>query len=248
MTFGLFERPCVRRMMVIKSLSWSCPMNFRLPLLFVVLFLGGCFGINSDVDVADGANVDRGLGTVNGSVQIGRDATVDGDVESVNGSVSVGANTAVAGNVTTVNGKISLGAGASAIEVAGVNGSVYIGENASVERNVDTVNGLVVIEAGAVVGERVSSVNGPIRLEGATAGSIRNNNGGITLERGSRVLGELRVAKSRFANADEPVTVVIHDECEVTGPLIFERSVTLRIHHGATVGEIQGAEAEYFND
>jgi len=223
-------------------------MKRRITFFFTVLLLGGCFGINSDIDVASGTKVDRGLGTVNGSVQIGSDSSVDGDVESVNGSVTIGANTTVAGHVTTVNGKITLGAGASALEVAGVNGSIDIGEDAKIEGSVDTVNGLVVLRAGGIVGEQISSVNGQIRLEGATAGSVRNNNGGIVLESGSRVLGELRVVKSRLAKADQPVTVIIHADCEVAGPLVFERPVKLQIHESANVGEIQGAEPEYFND
>lgn len=223
-------------------------MKYRIPLIFAVLLLGGCFGINSDIEVADGTSVDGGLGTVNGSVQIGDDSSVDGDVESVNGAIALGANSVVAGHVTTVNGKITLGAGASAAEVAGVNGSVDIGEDAQIEGNVDIVNGLVVLRTGAVVGRQVSSVNGQIRLEGATAGSVRNNNGGIVLEPGSRVLGELRVKKSRFAEANDPVTVIIHANCEVVGPLVFERPVKLKIHESATVGEIQGAEPEYFSD
>lgn len=223
-------------------------MKFRIPLLFALLLLAGCFGINSDIDVASGTKVDRGLGTVNGSVRVGRDSSIDGDVESVNGSIDIGANTTVAGHVTTVNGKISMGAGASADNVEGVNGSIDIGEDARIQGNVETVNGLVVLHAGGTVGEELASVNGQIRLEGATAGSVKNHNGGIVLEQGSRVLGELRVVKSRFVKSDKPVTVIIHADCEVVGPLVFERPVTLRIHESATVGEIQGAEPEYFND
>ena len=77
--------------------------------------------------------------------------------------------------------------------------------------------------------------------------TVRNNNGGIVLEKGSRVLGELRIEKSRFGKSDKPVTVIIHADCEVGGPLVFEKPVNLRIHESATVGEIQGAEPEYFS-
>ncbi len=223
-------------------------MKIRVFLISTVLLLGGCFGMNSDIDVASGTNVDRGLGTVNGSVQIGSDSSVNGDVESVNGSIDVGANTSVAGHVTTVNGKITFGAGASAENIEAVNGSVDIGEDARIDGNVGIVNGLVVLQAGGTVGGELASVNGPIRIEGGTAGSVKNHNGGIVLEKGSRVLGELRVEKSRFGKADKPVTVIIHADCEVGGPLVFERPVNLQIHESATVGEIQGAEPEYFND
>jgi hypothetical protein len=217
-------------------------------LFFIVLLLGGCFGINSDIDVASGTNVERGLGTVNGSVRIGHDSSIDGDVESVNGSIDIGANTSVAGDITTVNGKISIGAGVSAENVDGVNGSIDIGEDARIDGNVGIVNGLVVLQAGGTVGGELASVNGPIRIEGGTVGSVKNHNGGIVLENGSRVLGELRIKKSRFGNSDKPITVIIHADCEVGGPLVFERPANLRIHESAIVGEIQGAEPEYFND
>jgi len=223
-------------------------MKIRVFLISTVLLLGGCFGMNSDIDVASGTNVERGLGTINGSVRIGHDSSIDGDVESVNGSIDVGANTSVAGHVTTVNGKITFGAGASAENIEAVNGSVDIGEDARIDGNVGIVNGLVVLQAGGTVGGELASVNGPIRIEGGTAGSVKNHNGGIVLEKGSRVLGELRVEKSRFGKADKPVTVIIHADCEVGGPLVFERPVNLQIHESATVGEIQGAEPEYFND
>jgi len=34
----------------------------------------------------------------------------------------------------------------------------------------------------------------------------------------------------------------------VIGPLIFEREVQLRIHESASVGEIRGAQPQYFSD
>lgn len=223
-------------------------MRLRISIFLAALWLGGCFGINGDVDVADGTDVDRGLGTVNGSVRVGDDSSVNGDVETVNGSISIGSNTAVAGHVTTVNGKITLGAGASAEHVEGVNGSIEIGQDAAISGGVETVNGLAVLKSGGRVDGALVSVNGQVRIEGGTAGSVRNHNGGIVLEKGSRVLGELRVEKSRFGKADKPVTVIIHADCEVAGPLVFERPVNLQIHRSATVGEIQGAEPEYFSD
>lgn len=222
-------------------------MRLRISIFLSVLWLGGCFGINSDIEVASGTDVDRGLGTVNGAVTVGSDSSVNGDIESVNGSIEIGANTAVAGHVSTVNGKITIGAGASAEEVQGVNGSIEIGPDATISGGVELVNGMLVLHAGGRVDGALASVNGPVRIEGGTAGSVRNNNGGIVLEKGSRVLGELRIEKSRFSNADKPVTVIIHADCEVGGPLVFEKPVNLKIHETAIVGEIQGAEPEYFS-
>lgn len=223
-------------------------MKSRLFSLVAILLLGGCFSINSDVEVGDGKTVDRSLSTVNGSVLVGAESTVRGDAETVNGAISIGSGSTVAGDVETVNGKIMLGEGATVRSIGGVNGSIRIGPDARVEGNAGTVNGQVVLAAGATVDGEVGSVNGQIRLEGATAGSVRNTTGGIVLERGSRVLGELRIEKPRLGAGDEPVSVIIHADCEVSGPLVFEREVTLRIHESATVGEIRGAEPDYFND
>lgn len=223
-------------------------MMNRVSILFAVLLLGGCFSINSDIEVADGETVDRGLNTVNGSVRVGTGSRVNGNAKTVNGSIEIGESSAVEGSVETVNGKVSLHAGAHAESVKGVNGSLEIGSEATVSGDVETVNGQVRVGSGAIVDGQVSSVNGQIRLQGATAGSLENVEGGIVLEAGSRVLGELRIAKGRGSFRDKPLTVEIHADCEVAGPLVFERDVTLRIHESATVGEIRGAEPEYFND
>lgn len=226
-------------------------MQFRnMTLLFSLLFsllLGGCFSINSDIAVGEGETVGGGLNTVNGAITVGADSVVNGNVKTVNGSVKIGAGSIV-GRVQTVNGKVTLGSSAKAESVEAVNGSVELGEDAEVAEQVETVNGRVLVANGAIVGGRVESVNGQIRLAGATAGSLRNIRGGMVLEAGSRVLGELRVVKGRGDEGDDPVLVEIHAGSEVLGPLVFERPVRLRIHESAKVGEIQGAEPEYFDD
>lgn len=226
-------------------------MQIRTISLFLVLafalLLGGCFSINSDIEVGDGETVNGGLKTVNGSITVGADSIVNGDAGTVNGSIIIGSSSIV-GQLETVNGKVTLGSGARAESIGAVNGSVEVGTEAEVAGQVDTVNGRVLVMSGAVVGEQVGSVNGQIRLEGATVGSLRNVRGGMVLEAGSRVLGELRVAKGRGTGDDDPVLVEIHADSEVLGPLVFERPVRLRIHESATVGEIRGAEPEYFDN
>jgi DUF4097 and DUF4098 domain-containing protein YvlB len=222
-------------------------MNLRAVPMLAVLLLGGCFSINSDISVGDGESVSRSLNTVNGSITVGSDATVEGNARTVNGSVSIGAGSRVE-HVETVNGKVTLGRGATAASLEDVNGNLEIGPGAQVTGNAETVNGRILLGPEAVVDGTVEAVNGQIRLEGATAGSLVNINGGMVLEEGSRVLGELRVNKPRGSGVDGKVLVEIHADCEVAGPLVFERPVTLRIHRSATVGEIRGAEPEYFGD
>ena len=210
------------------------------------LILGGCLNVNSDIEIPDSETADRSLNTVNGSVRVGSQSTVEGDINTVNGSVTVGTDSVV-GEVQTVNGKIELGNGAKAESVEAVNGSIELGEGVEVEDQVETVNGRIVIGRDSVVGGLVESVNGQIRLVGATAGSLRNRRGGMLLEAGSRVLGELRVTKAGARERNDPVLVEIHADCEIMGPLVFERPVRLRIHETAEVGEIRGAEPEYFS-
>jgi len=219
----------------------------RLSPLFAVLLLGGCFSINSDIDVGDGETVNDSLNTINGAVTVGSNSVVNGSAKTVNGSISIGAGSTV-GAVETVNGKVLLAEGARAESVEAVNGSIELGEDSEVTEHVETVNGRVLVGSGTVVGGLVESVNGQIRLAGATVGSLRNVRGGMVLEAGSRVLGELRVVKPRGSEGDDPVLVEIHADSEVVGPLVFERPVRLRIHESAEVGEIEGAEPEFFSD
>ncbi len=221
-------------------------MKIRGIALLAALLLGGCFSINSDIEVGDGQSVDGSLNTINGQVSVGSESVVDGNAKTVNGSISIGARSIVE-HIETVNGKITLGAGAQADSIEAVNGSVEIGEKAQVGGVVETVNGRVLVGRDAVVEGLIESINGQIRLSGATAGALRNVRGGMVLEAGSRVLGELRVVKGSNGESDDSVLVEIYADCEVAGPLVFERPVRLRIHESATVGAIQGAEPEYFS-
>lgn len=214
--------------------------------LLASLLLSGCFSVNSDIRVEDGQTVDGSLNTINGSVSVGSESVVDGNAKTVNGSISIGPQTAI-GGIETVNGKVTLGAGAMSESIEAINGSIEIGQDAAVDGRVETVNGRVLIGKGAVIDGLVESVNGQIRLQGATVGSLKNVRGGMVLEAGSRVLGELRVVKSRGGEDSDSVLVEIYADSEVVGPLIFERPVRLRIHESAQVGEIEGAEPEYFS-
>jgi len=224
-------------------------MKTSFSVLLVVLLVGGCLSINSDIELADGETADGNLSTVNGSVRIGDDCTVNGAVKTVNGSINIGSQSTVSGRVETVNGKIALEPGARAESIEGVNGSISLGAESMLSGDAETVNGQIVVESGAVIDGTVSSVNGQIRIQGATVGNVKNTEGGIVVAEDSRVLGELRIVRPRGGFGDkQPPMVEIHADAEVGGPLVFEREVRLRIHESATVGEIQGAEPEYFTD
>lgn len=223
-------------------------MNKPFIALLGALVLGGCLSINSDIEVPDGENAERSLKTVNGSIRIGNGSTVDGSVKTVNGSITAGIDSRIAGSIETVNGKIDLERGVRAGSVSTVNGSISVGDAAEIAGAAETVNGQIVVGAEATVERLVSSVNGQIRVEGGTVGGLENAEGGIVVGPGSRVLGELRIVRQRGSNRDKPLMVEIHADAEVAGPLRFEREVRLRIHESATVGEIRGAEPEYFSD
>lgn len=213
--------------------------------LIAVLALAGCISINSDVVVADGEQVD-GISSVNGSVRVGVASIVDGDISTVNGSVST-AERSQAGEIATVNGKLEIGPESVTKELETINGAIQIGGGALIDGDVGTVNGRITVGEGARVSGEVRAVNGQLLIQGAEVGSLLNVNGGMVLESGTVVNGALRVRKPRGSD-DDPVTVEIHDNVRVAGPLVFEREVTLRVHEGAELGRIEGAEPEYFND
>ena len=220
-------------------------MNRLLPIALVgFLLLGGCFSINSDIEVAPGERVERPLSTVNGKVRIGDGAMVERSTTTVNGGVEIGADASVA-SVETVNGRIVLGPRAQARSLATVNGPIQIEAEAKVSGDAEAVNGRVVLAQGAEVSGTVKSVNGQIRLDGARAGSLENVSGGMVIESDSVVSGELRVRKPRGELAD--VTIVIHAGARVDGPLVFEREVRLQVHRDATIGPVEGATPEWFD-
>jgi len=208
--------------------------------------LAGCFGINRDIEVPAGSRLEQSQTTVNGSVSLGQDAIVEGDLQTVNGSIRVGSG-ATADRVQTVNGSVSLAAGARVKSIETVNGGVSLAANAQVERSVEAVNGQIKAGNGAVVDGKIETVNGEIVLDGARAGSLTNTNGGMRLAAGATVLGELRIERPRRGNL-KPVTVTIGADCRVVGPLVFERETILRVHRSAEIGEVIGAQPEWFDD
>ncbi len=213
--------------------------------LLAALALASCISINSDVVVPDGETVDE-ISSVNGSVRVGVASIVEGDITSVNGSVST-SERSQAGEIGTVNGKVEIGPESVTKDIDTVNGSIQIGARAMVDGDVGTVNGRITVSEGVRITGEVRAVNGQLLIQGAEVGSLVNVNGGMVLESGTVVNGELRVRKPRRSDGD-PATVEIRSDVRVAGPLVFERPITLRVHESAELGEIRGAEPEYFND
>lgn len=215
-------------------------------LFALTLLLASCGSVNQTIEVADGERIEGNLRSVNGSVIIGAEAEVTGNANSVNGHIRLGPDSR-AGELNTVNGRIELGERAQARQAETVNGRIRLDAGARVEESVSTVNGRIELGPGAAVSGRVSAVNGRISLDGAEAGSLSNVRGGIIVDNGSRVLGELIVRRSSRQSGDPPL-IQIGADSEVVGPLRFEQPVNLRVHESATIGMVEGAEPEYYRD
>lgn len=235
-------------------------------LAVLVLFLSACSSVNQPIQIDAHSTIDRDLSSINGAIQIGEGSRISGDVSNVNGAVHIGNNVEL-GAVKSVNGAVRLGTGVRARSVATTNGALEIGANSSISGNVATVNGrlrlaeavvvhgsastrngMLSIAADSRVSRKVSTGNGALRVVRAEVGEVEVGAGRLELLDGTRVRGNVTVLPSRRASTSQPPTVEIGANTVVEGSLIFERPVRLRIHQSATVGEILGAEPEFFGD
>ena len=213
--------------------------------------LGACSGsVNAPIDIADGTKDATATETVNGAIRVGDDVTVtSGSFRSVNGAATVGARSAVP-SITLVNGTIRVGEDSRTGELTTVNGSVVVAANTRVRGGIGIVNGAITLAEGVEVDGETSAVNGRITLDGATVnGNIENVNGGVHMLGASVVNGDLSIRRPRGVSLQvRPSEVLIEGGARVTGRLLFEKEVVLRIHRDAQVGEIVGATPEYFGD
>jgi DUF4097 and DUF4098 domain-containing protein YvlB len=172
-------------------------------------------------------------------------ATAESDHSTVNKGIRIGDN-ALAGEVDSVNGSIRIGANSVVKSVDSVNGSIKLANDVKVEKGIDAVNGSITLESGCEVDGNVETVNGGIRLQNSSvSGDIETVNGGIRLLEGTEVVGNILVRKPGGWNLNKrnkPVKVVIGENVQVHGDLIFEHPVELTIHDSARVGEVIGDE------
>ncbi len=217
----------------------------------MAIALGACNGsVNAPIDIADGTKDAKATEAVNGRIRVGDDVTVtSGSFRLVNGPATVGARSTVP-SITLVNGTIRVGEDSRTGELTTVNGSVIVAANTRVRDGIGIVNGAITLAEGVEVDGETSAVNGRITLDGATVnGNIENVNGGVHLLGASVVNGDLLIRRPRGVDIQtRPTEVLIEGGARVTGRLVFEREVVLRIHRDAQVGEIIGATPEYFGD
>ncbi|MGY6587689.1 MAG: hypothetical protein ACXIUB_05305 [Wenzhouxiangella sp.] len=241
-------------------------MRFSIMIAVLALLLSACGSVNQPIQIDAHSTIDRDLSSVNGAIQIGEGSRISGDVSNVNGSIRIGNNVEL-GAIKSVNGAVQLGTGVRARSVATTNGALEIGANSAIGGNVSTVNGrlrladavevdgsastrngMLSIAAGSRVNGKVSTGNGALRVAGSEVGEVEIGAGRLELLDGTRVRGNVTVLPSRRASTGRPPTVEIGANTVVEGSLIIERPVRLRIHESAAVGEIHGAEPEFFGN
>jgi DUF4097 and DUF4098 domain-containing protein YvlB len=170
-------------------------------------------------------------------------AAAESNVSSVNKAIRIDENS-ITGKVDSVNGSVRIGANSVVKSVDSVNGSIKLANDVRVENGIDAVNGSITLESGCEVDGNVETVNGGIRLHNTSvSGDIETVNGGIKLLEGTEVVGNVRVRKPggwNFSKRNKPVKVVIGENVQVHGDLIFEHAVELEMHDSARVGEIIG--------
>lgn len=212
----------------------------------LTLVLGACD--NEDHQVAGGAS---GTTTINGSLRVpaGEHA---GTVGTINGAVDIDEN-AVVGSVHTVNGSIDLAAHATAESVKAVNGPVSLAGGAHVTHGITTVNGSIELASGADVGGAITNVNGEMILKGAhVGGGLRTVAGDIDVGADSRIEGGILVEDSGwfshwFGHDTRKPRIVIGPGAVVSGPLRFEREVSLYVSDKAAIGAVSGASPVRFS-
>jgi DUF4097 and DUF4098 domain-containing protein YvlB len=198
-------------------------------------------GVNSSIVSEDGTTYEGNRTTVNGSVSIGDRCVIKGNCRTVNGRVSVGSDSQV-GSLKSVNGSIKLG---DNVVVDGdletVNGGIHVGPAASVAGYLETVNGPVSIAAGGVIEGTLKTVNGGIDLDDTeVTGDLITTNGDLTIENGSRVIGNL-VIRGGKGKERKPPTITVSGGSVIEGDLEIhdkDRGVRLVLIGG---GQVTGA-------
>lgn len=205
--------------------------------LLACLLVASC-GVNSSINVEDGATREGNQFTVNGGVHVGTDCTIKGNCRTVNGRVSVGSNSHVR-SLKSVNGSITLD---DNVVVDGdldtVNGGIRVGPGVSVEGDLETVNGGVSVAPGGSIQGTVETVNGSIDLDNTeVTGDLVTTNGDITLENGSRVIGNL-VIRGTKGRERKPPTITVSGASIVDGDIEIrdeDREVRLVLINGGQV-------------
>jgi hypothetical protein len=194
---------------------------------------GNIHELNKGIDVDDNQRAGN-LHTVNGSITIGNHSEVK-VAKTVNGSVTLGADSR-AEVLETVNGKIEIGPRSTVTgDVSSVNGRLNVSDDATIQGDLKNVNSKLILEKRAHIVGQLTTVNGDITLE-----DNARVDGGILVKKPNSRWGDSSDSTNRI-----PV-ITIGREAVVSGQLVFERPVKLRVHSTAKIGSVKGAEVERF--
>ncbi|MBK1879618.1 hypothetical protein [Pelagicoccus mobilis] len=190
---------------------------------FLTLFAGCSVATNHYVK--EGADENRSFSTVAGNIRVGANASIR-DAKTVAGNIDVRSGSRT-GSLNTVAGEI------------------WVGEGAQVRGSVKTVAGNVEVAPGATISGSVNTVAGNVTLkESEVSGDVKIVAGELRVL-ASKVRGDVVVSKSSKNSGEALVDI---GEGSQVGGIVVKRSanVRLRIHSSATVGMIEGVEAEYY--
>ena len=166
---------------------------------------------------------------------------------SVNGGIHL-AQGSRAAMVRSVNGGVRTEASVHVSELQLVNGRLRGGPQLRVSGPVKLTNGGASLQPGSHIKGSLTSVNARVelnqtRLEGPYLGS----NGDLDTGPGSRLQSGMHyravAEEDRQRNTPE---ITIGAGSHVVGTLRFDRPVKLRVHRSARIGEVLGAQVEWF--
>lgn len=213
-----------------------------------LLSLSGCIFIvdTGSTAKAIGSELD-GERSINGPLQVA-DGETRGDLTTINGPIRM-ADGSQARHLQAVNGRIELGAGVRVASIKLVNGRVDAKRGLRVSRDIEAVNGGIRLGKGARIGGDLRSRYGTSELDAAIVeGRVLGAHGDLIVRSGSQISGiHYRDHQQRAAALPHP-EIRIEAGSQISGELIFERPVRLRVHRSAKIGPVSGAKLEWFGD
>ncbi len=190
----------------------------------------------------------RSISHVNSGIDLAA-GSVAGDLETVNGGISIGDNSQV-GAIETVNGGFTLGDSVRIESLEGVNGGIKAGRELRIERGIETVNGGIELGSGAEIGGGIETVNSAIVLDHARiGGSVSFASGELDTGTDTRIDGDIHVEKANgwHRKQSRKPRVVIGPQSVVRGSIVLEQETELWVHDSATVGSVQGGNAQRYS-
>ena len=169
-------------------------------------------------------NVNR----VFGSISVSENRQV-GSLTTVNGGITLNDNVQ-AGELTTVNGGVTLGDFCEIDGITVVNGDIEAGKQLVSDDSIESVNGDIILGSGAKVDGSLITVNGDIEAADLTlSDNIETVNGDISISGNSVIEGDIIYNDPENNDNHSTPTLAIADTVRLSGEIILERDVKLKI-------------------